>query len=181
MVLTMDLSLYVLLEVCLDVKADFAFQNMSLGGGKSPSLDLAVNRAVKAGLHFAVAAGNDNRDACSYSPAAAENAITVGASTIGDQRAYFSNFGKCVDIFAPGLNILSTWNTGPRSTNRISGTSMGKPHLCGIANQTDSFINCSFSAHRRSYCLLPLSVRLRCIRSLQGRLRSCRCLHAWFR
>ena len=99
---------------------------MSLGGGKSPSLDLAVNRAVKAGLHFAVAAGNDNRDACSYSPAAAENAITVGASTIGDQRAYFSNFGKCVDIFAPGLNILSTWNTGPRSTNRISGTSMGR-------------------------------------------------------
>jgi cerevisin len=107
-------------------------QNMSLGGGKSPALDLAVNNAVKKGLHFAVAAGNDNRDACSYSPAAAENAITVGASTIGDDRAYFSNFGKCVDIFAPGLNILSTWNGSPRATNKISGTSMATPHIAGL-------------------------------------------------
>lgn len=68
-------------------------------------------------------AGNDNRDACSYSPAAAQGAITVGASTIGDERAYFSNYGKCVDIFAPGLNIRSIWNTGNRSVNSISGTS----------------------------------------------------------
>ncbi|GME83307.1 unnamed protein product [[Candida] boidinii] len=66
--------------------------NMSLGGGKSPGLDLAVNAAVKAGLHFAVAAGNDNADACNYSPAAAEKAVTVGASTLSDARAYFSNF-----------------------------------------------------------------------------------------
>lgn len=106
---------------------------MSLGGGKSAALDLAVNNAVKKGLHFAVAAGNDNRDACSYSPAAAENAITVGASTIGDDRAYFSNYGKCVDIFAPGLNILSTWNGSPRATNKISGTSMATPHIAGLA------------------------------------------------
>ncbi|KAK9899261.1 hypothetical protein P389DRAFT_141798 [Cystobasidium minutum MCA 4210] len=106
--------------------------NMSLGGGKSAALDLAVNNAVKKGLHFAVAAGNDNRDACSYSPAAAENAITVGASTIGDDRAYFSNYGKCVDIFAPGLNILSTWNGSPRATNKISGTSMATPHIAGL-------------------------------------------------
>lgn len=105
---------------------------MSLGGGKSAALDLAVNNAVKKGLHFAVAAGNDNRDACSYSPAAAENAITVGASTIGDDRAYFSNYGKCVDIFAPGLNILSTWNGSPRATNKISGTSMATPHIAGL-------------------------------------------------
>lgn len=76
--------------------------NMSLGGGKSRALDDAVNRAVSTGLHFAVAAGNDNRDACDYSPAGAEQAVTVGASTIADERAYFSNFGKCVDIFAPG-------------------------------------------------------------------------------
>ncbi len=68
-------------------------------------------------------AGNDNRDACAYSPAAAVGAITVGASTIGDDRAYFSNFGKCVDIFAPGLNIRSIWNTGNQSVNSISGTS----------------------------------------------------------
>ena len=76
--------------------------NMSLGGGSSRALDQAVNAAVDEGLHFAVAAGNDNRDACNYSPAAAEKAVTVGASTIGDERAYFSNFGKCVDVFAPG-------------------------------------------------------------------------------
>lgn len=120
--------------------------NMSLGGGKSQALDDAVDAAVDDGLHFAVAvsiqvlypgacrreltslhlltqAGNDNRDACSYSPAAAQGAITVGASTIGDERAYFSNYGKCVDIFAPGLNIRSIWNTGNRSVNSISGTS----------------------------------------------------------
>jgi cerevisin len=65
--------------------------NMSLGGGKSPSLDRAVNAAVKNGMHFAVAAGNDNKDACNYSPAAAELAVTVGASTLSDDRAYFSN------------------------------------------------------------------------------------------
>lgn len=106
--------------------------NMSLGGGKSKGLDDAVNAAVDSGLHFAVAAGNDNKDACDYSPAAAERAVTVGASTIGDQRAYFSNHGKCVDVFAPGLNILSTWNGGNQSTNTISGTSMASPHVCGL-------------------------------------------------
>lgn len=77
--------------------------NMSLGGGKSHALDSAVDAAVDDGLHFAVAAGNDNKDACAYSPAASVNAITVGASTIADERAYFSNHGKCVDILAPGL------------------------------------------------------------------------------
>lgn len=76
--------------------------NMSLGGGRSPSLDAAVNAAVKGGIYFAVAAGNDNRDACTSSPAAAELVVTVGASTLGDERAYFSNHGSCVDIFAPG-------------------------------------------------------------------------------
>ncbi|KAJ7736851.1 peptidase S8/S53 domain-containing protein [Mycena metata] len=106
--------------------------NMSLGGGKSPALDRAVNAAVDAGLHFAVAAGNDNRDACSYSPAAAEKAVTVGASTLGDERAYFSNFGSCVDVFAPGLNILSTWTGSPTATNTISGTSMASPHTAGL-------------------------------------------------
>ena len=106
--------------------------NMSLGGGKSRALDDAVNRAVDTGLHFAVAAGNDNRDACSYSPAAAEKAVTVGASTLGDERAYFSNFGPCVDVFAPGLNILSTWIGSDDSINTISGTSMASPHTAGI-------------------------------------------------
>ncbi|GAB1523234.1 proteinase B [Rhizoctonia solani] len=106
--------------------------NMSLGGGKSPALDRAVNAAVRNGMHFAVAAGNDNKDACNYSPAAAELAVTVGASTLGDDRAYFSNFGPCVDIFAPGLNILSTWIGSKTATNTISGTSMASPHTAGL-------------------------------------------------
>ncbi|PPQ80091.1 hypothetical protein CVT26_012148 [Gymnopilus dilepis] len=106
--------------------------NMSLGGGKSQALDDTVNRAVAGGLHFAVAAGNDNRDACNYSPAAAENAVTVGASTVGDDRAYFSNHGSCVDVFAPGLNILSTYKGGPRATATLSGTSMASPHTAGL-------------------------------------------------
>jgi len=106
--------------------------NMSLGGGKSPTLDLVVNAAVDAGIHFAVAAGNDNADSCNYSPAAAEKAITVGASTLADERAYFSNYGKCNDIFAPGLNILSTWIGSQYAVNTISGTSMASPHIAGL-------------------------------------------------
>lgn len=106
--------------------------NMSLGGGKSRTLDLAVDAAVDAGMHFSVAAGNDNADACSYSPAASEKAVTVGASTLGDERAYFSNYGKCTDIFAPGLNILSTWIGSKYAVNTISGTSMASPHIAGL-------------------------------------------------
>jgi len=106
--------------------------NMSLGGGKSPALDAAVNGAVDAGIHFAVAAGNDNADSCNYSPAAAEKAVTVGASTLLDERAYFSNYGKCNDIFAPGLNILSTWIGSKYAVNTISGTSMASPHIAGL-------------------------------------------------
>lgn len=106
--------------------------NMSLGGGKSPTLDKAVNAAVEVGIHFAVAAGNDNANSCSYSPAAAENAVTVGASNLADERAYFSNYGKCNDIFAPGLNILSTWIGSKYAVNTISGTSMASPHIAGL-------------------------------------------------
>jgi cerevisin len=106
--------------------------NMSLGGGKSKALDDAVNAAVDNGMHFAVAAGNDNKDACNYSPAAAQKAVTVGASTIGDERAYFSNWGTCVDVFAPGLSILSTWTGSKTATNTISGTSMASPHTAGM-------------------------------------------------
>ncbi|ORZ19574.1 peptidase S8/S53 domain-containing protein [Absidia repens] len=107
--------------------------NMSLGGGKSRSLDIAVNGAVDAGIVFAVAAGNDNSDACNYSPASAENAITVGASTISDDRAYFSNYGRCTDVFAPGLNIESIWRGSKYARNTISGTSMASPHVAGLA------------------------------------------------
>ncbi|KAF7584019.1 Subtilase family protein [Clavispora lusitaniae] len=106
--------------------------NMSLGGGKSTALDLAVNAAVKAGLHFAVAAGNENQDAANTSPASAELAITVGASTISDARAYFSNYGETVDIFAPGLNIVSTYIGSDTATATLSGTSMASPHIAGL-------------------------------------------------
>lgn len=106
--------------------------NMSLGGGKSAALNLAVNAAVDAGLHFAVAAGNDNADSCRYSPASAAKAVTVGASTLFDERAYFSNYGTCNDIFAPGLNIMSTWTGSKYATNTISGTSMASPHIAGL-------------------------------------------------
>lgn len=115
-----------------DKKFKGSTANMSLGGGKSPALDAAVNGAVEAGLHFAVAAGNDNANSCNYSPAAAELAVTVGASTLSDERAYFSNFGKCNDIFAPGLNIKSTWIGSKYAVNTISGTSMASPHIAGL-------------------------------------------------
>jgi subtilisin family serine protease len=110
-----------------------AVANMSLGGGPSASLDLAVNNAVNAGVVFAVAAGNSNANACNYSPAAAAAALTVGATEINDVRASYSNFGSCVDLFAPGSNITSAWNTTNTATNTISGTSMASPHVAGVA------------------------------------------------
>ena len=106
--------------------------NMSLGGGKTTALDAAVNAAVDAGIHFAVAAGNDNADACRYSPAAAEKPLTVGASDLNDDRAYFSNYGKCTDIFGPGVSIQSAWIGSPYAVNTISGTSMASPHIAGL-------------------------------------------------
>ncbi|RKF71299.1 Alkaline protease 2 [Golovinomyces cichoracearum] len=106
--------------------------NMSLGGGKSQALDHAVNGAVMAGMHFAVAAGNDNSDSCKYSPAAAELAVTVGATTLDDSRAYFSNYGTCNDVFAPGLSIKSAWIGSKNAVNTISGTSMASPHIAGL-------------------------------------------------
>ncbi|KAL4245065.1 Alkaline protease 1 [Abortiporus biennis] len=106
--------------------------NMSLGGGKSTALDRAVDAAVIGGMHFAVAAGNDNRDACNYSPAGAKEAVTVGASTIGDERAYFSNHGRCVDVMAPGMAILSTYIGSKEATTTMSGTSMASPHTAGL-------------------------------------------------
>jgi len=107
--------------------------NMSLGGGFSRALNSAVNAAVDAGISFAVAAGNENEDACNSSPASAKKAVTVGASTVKDERAWFSNHGECVDVFAPGLDIKSTW-IGPsnKATNIISGTSMASPHVAGL-------------------------------------------------
>jgi len=106
--------------------------NMSLGGGKSMALDRAIESAVASGVHFAVAAGNDAADACLYSPAGVETAISVGAMNVKNSMAYFSNFGACVDIFAPGVDILSTWIGSPDAVNTISGTSMASPHVAGV-------------------------------------------------
>ncbi|KAI8807671.1 peptidase S8/S53 domain-containing protein [Cladochytrium replicatum] len=105
--------------------------NMSLGGGRSVAMDEASNAAVDAGVHLAVAAGNDNWNACYSSPASAAKPITVGATNVNDGMAWFSNYGSCVNIFAPGVDILSTWIGGPTSVAYLSGTSMATPHVCG--------------------------------------------------
>ncbi len=110
-----------------------AVANMSLGGGASQSVDDAVTASIAAGVVYAVAAGNDSGDACTKSPARTPNAITVGATTSTDARASYSNYGTCVDIFAPGSSITSAWYTGDSATNTISGTSMASPHVAGAA------------------------------------------------
>ena len=108
-----------------------AVANMSLGGGASRALDAAVNNSVRAGVSYAVAAGNENQNACNVSPSRVDAAVTVGSTTSGDRRSSFSNYGSCVDLFAPGSDITSAWYTGDRSTNTISGTSMASPHVAG--------------------------------------------------
>jgi subtilisin family serine protease len=110
-----------------------AVANMSLGGGNSDALDQAVRQTVAAGVTMVVAAGNDNANACSGSPNRVAEAITVGSTTNTDARSSFSNFGQCVDIFAPGTNITSAWHTGNTATSTISGTSMAAPHVAGAA------------------------------------------------
>lgn len=110
-----------------------AVANMSLGGGASSALDTAVNNAINDGVTFAVAAGNETQNACNVSPARTANAITVGSTTTSDARSSFSNFGTCVDIFAPGSSITSAWRTSDTATNTISGTSMATPHVAGVA------------------------------------------------
>ena len=108
-----------------------AIVNMSLGGGASSSLDSAVASLVASGVAVVVAAGNSNTDACTTSPARAASAITVGATAINDSRASFSNYGSCLDLFAPGANITSTIPANQTAT--YSGTSMAAPHVAGVA------------------------------------------------
>jgi subtilisin family serine protease len=115
-----------------------AVANMSLGGGANTTLDNAVKNAVAKGVTFAVAAGNGNflgiaANACNYSPARVPEAITVGATTSSDAKASYSNYGSCLDIFAPGSSITSSWYTSDTATNTISGTSMATPHVVGVA------------------------------------------------
>ncbi|MDT7687616.1 MAG: hypothetical protein QOJ70_1065 [Acidobacteriota bacterium] len=108
-----------------------AVANMSLGGGASSALDTAVNNSINSGVTYSIAAGNSNVDACTSSPARVAAAITVGSTTSTDARSSFSNFGTCVDIFAPGSSITSAWDTSDTATNTISGTSMATPHVTG--------------------------------------------------
>ncbi len=110
-----------------------AVANMSLGGGASSVLDNAVRNSIAAGVTYSIAAGNSNASACNASPARVTEALTVGASTMTDARASFSNFGSCLDLFAPGEGITSAWSTSDAATNTISGTSMAAPHVAGVA------------------------------------------------
>jgi subtilisin family serine protease len=115
-----------------------AVANMSLGGGASAALDTAVSNSINSGVTYAVAAGNGNtggvpQDACKSSPARVPAALTVGATDNKDAAASWSNYGSCVDLFAPGVSITSDWYTSTDATNTISGTSMATPHVAGVA------------------------------------------------
>jgi subtilisin family serine protease len=110
-----------------------AVANMSLGGPPSQAVDNAVTRSINSGITYAIAAGNDNANACNFSPARVQGALTVGATASNDARSQFSNFGSCLDLFAPGSNIQSAWNTSGTDSNVISGTSMATPHVAGVA------------------------------------------------
>ena len=107
-----------------------AVANMSLGGGRSTSLNSAANNLANSGVFLAVAAGNENQNACNVSPASAASAYTTAASDRTDLKASFSNWGSCVDGWAPGVSIKSAWLS--RGTRTISGTSMASPHVAGV-------------------------------------------------
>lgn len=110
-----------------------AVANMSLGGSTSSSVDSAVRNSIADGVTYAIAAGNDNTDACRTSPARVTEALTVGATTSSDNRASFSNKGTCVDLFAPGASITSDHHKSDTATATMSGTSMASPHVAGVA------------------------------------------------
>jgi len=110
-----------------------AVANMSLGGSTSKTLNDAVKKSIAAGITYAVAAGNDDKDACKQSPASQPDAITVAATDSTDTRASFSNFGACVDLFAPGVKITSLSSKSDTGTTMMSGTSMASPHVAGAA------------------------------------------------
>ncbi|GIH73646.1 S8 family peptidase [Planobispora longispora] len=110
-----------------------AVANMSLGGGASTALDTSVRNSINSGVVYALAAGNENTNACNRSPARVAEAITVGATTNTDARSSFSNYGTCLDLFAPGSSITSAWYNSDTASNTISGTSMASPHVAGAA------------------------------------------------
>jgi|SRR5215208_2745906 len=117
-----------------------AVANMSLGGGASSSVDSAVQNSISDGVSYAIAAGNGNaggkaQNACNYSPARVGAAMTIAATDRTDTKPRWSNYGSCVDLFAPGVSITSAWYTSGTATNTISGTSMATPHVAGVAAQ----------------------------------------------
>jgi len=109
-----------------------AVANMSLGGSFSSALNQAVASAIQAGVIFVVAAGNSNANACNFSPSSTSTALTVGAIGSNGSRASFSNYGSCLDFFAPGISITSAWYSSNTATNILSGTSMATPHVAGV-------------------------------------------------
>jgi subtilisin family serine protease len=110
-----------------------AVANMSLGGATSTALDAAVTNSIASGITYVVSAGNSNANACNVSPARVAGAVTVGATTSTDVRASYSNWGSCLDLFAPGSSVVSSWLTSDTATTTLSGTSMAAPHVSGVA------------------------------------------------
>ena len=110
-----------------------AVANMSLGGGASTTMDQSVKNLVAAGVVAVVAAGNENQNACNVSPSRVAEAITVGSTTSSDARSSFSNYGSCLDLFAPGSSIVSASYSSTTGSATLSGTSMAAPHVAGVA------------------------------------------------
>ena len=110
-----------------------AVANLSLSGPAGENVDAAIRGLVDDGVTVAVAAGNEDDDACDSSPAREPTALTVAATDRDDRRASFSNRGSCVDLFAPGVDIVSDWYSGDTATEELSGTSMAAPHVAGAA------------------------------------------------